>query len=120
MVPHFEVTTIDGRQAAYRNIWQIRNLVLAVLPANDPAAVEYAAMLSSHVSEISSHAAECVITYESVGPLSAPVLLIADRWGDVAIEVSATAVSELPPLAEILAWLEHVQHRCPECEGEAR
>jgi hypothetical protein len=120
VVPHFDVTTIDGRRTAYKTIWQRGNLVLAVLPANDPAAAEYAGMLSLHASDIASHAAECVITHESVGSLTAPALLIADRWGDIAIEVAARAISELPPLAEILAWLEHVQHRCPECEGEAR
>jgi hypothetical protein len=42
-------------------------------------------------------------------------VLIADRWGEVQV-VHAGA----PDVDDILAWLEYVQQRCPECEGEAR
>jgi hypothetical protein len=30
-VPHFDVTTVDGRRVRYQEIWQRRNLVLLVV-----------------------------------------------------------------------------------------
>jgi len=120
VVPHFEVITIDGQMVAYASIWQQKNLVLVVLPPDDPGADVYAASLSSRASDIAAHAAQCVITKEPVAELSPPAILIADRWGEVAIAVSGTRVTELPSVDEVFAWLEHIQHKCPECEGESR
>jgi hypothetical protein len=119
-LPHFEVTTIDGRTVTYSDIWQRRNLLLVVLPAEDPAAAAYAAMLRLRASDITAHGAECVITNEPVALLSPPALVVADRWGEVAVAMSASSVGELPGPEAVLDWLEHLQHKCPECEGEAR
>jgi hypothetical protein len=44
-------------------------------------------------------------------------VLFADRWGEV-VHVEATA--ELPAATALLEWLDYVERRCPECEGEAR
>jgi hypothetical protein len=52
--------------------------------------------------------------------VQAPGALIADRWGEI-IHITAVAESAQSPAAEdLLGWLEYVQNRCPECEGEVK
>jgi hypothetical protein len=104
----------------YTDIWQRSNLVLVLLPRDDPEAAKYAAALTSRASDLKAHAAEVVITNEAVASLSPPAVVIADRWGEAAVVVTGASLSDLPRPDHILEWLEYVQHKCPECEGEAR
>lgn len=118
-VPHFAVTVIDGRPFSYSTIWQHRSLVLVTLPNSDPDA-GYASELSAAAPGFTARGAECVITRDPVPGLPAPGVLVADRWGEIAHVETAAGVAELPPAGELLDWVEHLQERCPECEGEAR
>jgi hypothetical protein len=43
----------------------------------------------------------------------------ADAYA-AALSRQADSVDGLPSAVSLLEWLEHVQQRCPECEGEAR
>jgi hypothetical protein len=120
-LPHFQVTTIDGRVIAYDTIWQRRNLVLLLLPApSGDTAGAYVSLLAERRAEIDALAAECVITADTVPGVRAPAVVIADRWGEVQFAEAAATVAGLPAVDELLDWLAYVQHRCPECEGEAR
>lgn len=118
-VPHAEVRTIEGALFRYATIWQRRNLLLVVLPAS-AAGDTYAAEVSSRGGEFRDLATECVITRDSVPGLAGPAVLVADRWGEI-VHVAATArVAELPAPEALLEWLDYLERRCPECEGEAR
>jgi hypothetical protein len=118
-VPHFDVTSIDGRQVRYASIWQRRNLVLIVLPAADgDSFAGYVADLLARRDAFDAQQAECVITRDDVGGLPPPGALVADRWGEIACVVAGPA--GMPRPDELLAWVEHVRNRCPECEGEAQ
>jgi hypothetical protein len=121
IVPHFEVTALDGRTVRYSTIWQRRMLVLIALPdAGQPGTDEYLSTLSASAPAFRDLETECVITRDVVPGLDAPGALIADQWGEIVFVVSEGAVVDLPPARELLEWAEHVRHRCPECEGEAR
>jgi hypothetical protein len=43
-------------------------------------------------------------------------VLVADRWGEIVCLERARSVA----IDDLLGWLEFVEQRCPECEGEAR
>lgn len=118
-VSHFSVRSVDGAVVDYSAIWQRRNVVLVALPpagAVDPNVSD----LMLHESAFAAHEAVVVITRDQVPGLPAPGLLVADRWGEIVHIVTSPAVNELPCTNELLQWLEAIEHRCPECEGEAR
>lgn len=114
-VPHFEVRAVDGAAFAYRTIWQRKNLLLILLSDSRPddACVSD---LRARESEWQRLETQCVITGEPVAGLRAPVALIADRWGEIIYLEPARSVA----VDDLLGWLEFVEQRCPECEGEAR
>jgi hypothetical protein len=114
-VPHFEVRSVDDSVFVYRTIWQHKNLLLILLPDSCSDEV-YASELRAHESEWQRLATQCVITREPVAGLRAPAVLIADRWGEIVCLEPARAVA----IDDLLGWLEFVEQRCPECEGEAR
>ena len=120
-VPHFEVTSIEGRPVTYAGIWQRRSLAVVVLPAGcaDPVAGGVSELLG-HRGEFERHQAELVVTCDPISGLMAPAAAIADRWGEIAYAVETTHAADLPRPSELLAWIEHVQNRCPECEGESK
>ena len=115
-VPHFDVARTDGQPARYDSIWQRRNLLLVRLP--DPMtreAEEYAAQLTARLPEIAGQDTECVMTRDAVPGMPVPGVLVADRWGEVQFVQAG-----LPPVDELIEWLQYVQVKCPECEGESR
>jgi hypothetical protein len=123
-VPFFDVAQVGGGRALYRDYWQRRNLVLACVPG-DPAWNEYVASLEAHRTDFAEHGAALVITAEALDELPAPGVAIADRWGEVhyaATSAGDDGTASAAPLdgPAIIAWLEFVQHKCPECEGESR
>jgi hypothetical protein len=60
------------------------------------------------------------MTRDDVPGLRAPGALVADRWGEIVYVAPIAEAAGSPTVAELLEWLEYVQHRCPECEGEAK
>jgi hypothetical protein len=120
-IPHFDATRRDTSRFRYSDIWQRRNLLLVLLPAeSSPESERYEAQLAKHAAALTLHNAETVISSDVVPGLCAPGVLIADRWGEVHFAHEAARVADLPSADELLEWLEYVQHQCPECEGEAR
>jgi hypothetical protein len=62
----------------------------------------------------------CVVTRDRVPGLQAPATLVADRWGEIVYVTDTSRVDELPASSDLLDWLDYVDRRCPECEGETR
>ena len=118
-VPHFEVRTLGGDVFGYSTIWQQKNLVLLTL-SPDASDGSYVSELSSLSSEFNDRECVCVITRDSVAGLPAPAALVADRWGEIVHVVAASDVANLPTPAELVEWVEYLEIRCPECEGEVK
>jgi hypothetical protein len=117
-LPHLEVRTRDGRAFTSTEIWQRRHLVLVVLPG--ASAARDATALTELAGELERLESVCVVTGDPVPGLPAPGMLVADRWGEIVFVATAATIDGLPSAADLLDWLEHLQQRCPECEGEAR
>ena len=118
-VPHFEVRTFSGDVFRYATIWQRRNLVLLILP--DPAAgASYRAALSAAGGGFREPDTEYVMTRDDLPGLDGPAALVADKWGEIVYVATTSRVEDLPSPKELLDWLEYVERRCPECEGEAK
>jgi peroxiredoxin len=120
-VPHFEVTRFEGEPFTYSTIWQRKNLLLVTIPGLDSESTSaYAADVIARVQEFGDEDLECVITGDRVAGISAPAVVVADRWGEIAFAVEKSDVAELPAPQELIEWLDYVRNQCPECEGEAR
>lgn len=117
-VPHFDVTTADGRRVRYQDIWQHRNLVLAVLPPDQHArALRYARDLLRRGREFDEAETSVVVTTEAVAGVVPPRVLVADRWGEIqhVLAPARDERSELPDVDELLSWIGFVRMQCPEC-----
>ena len=117
-VPHFTVRNLDGDAVAYSAVWQHRNLILAALPAG-AAFEEYVSLLANRTSSFGFDT-DCVITHDIVDGLPYPGVVVADRWGEIVHLASAADEARLPDVGELQEWVDYVQRRCPECEGEAK
>jgi hypothetical protein len=118
-IPHFAVTTVEGTAFSYSSIWQRKNLLL-VLPGASSAGDVYISSLRAHESAFSNLDTACIVTGDAVAGLPVPAVIIADRWGEILHLDTAPEFPRSPSPEDLLDWLEYVQHRCPECEGEAR
>jgi hypothetical protein len=118
-VPHFKVRTVDGDEFSYATIWQHANLVLVTLPESCGQS-RYAFELSARAAEFRNLKGTCVITRDPVTGVPAPSVLVADRWGEVVHVAPAADENGLPTPSELLEWLDYVERKCPECEGEAK
>ena len=112
-LPDFAVTDHDGRHVAYADLWQRLGAVVVVVDDTvDRAAVD---ALAAHGDEIRSHDAVLVITATPIAGMPRPGMVVADRWGEIQVVAAG-----FPRADDIVAWVEYVEQRCPECEGEAR
>jgi hypothetical protein len=119
-VPHFEVTTLQGLVFDYSSIWQRRNLLLVMFPVTErDLPLSYVSQLRNRAAEFAAQDTECVMTRDRVAGISAPAVIVADRWGEIIHLAAASDVADLPTVEELSEWLTYVQNRCPECEGEA-
>ena len=118
-VPHFDVRTLDGDRFRYATIWQRQNLVLITLPKATPHD-GYPCTLTARGAAFQEHDSVCVITCDPVAGVPTPGALVADRWGEIVYVAGAAEVAGLPAPSDLLDWLDYVERRCPECEGEAR
>jgi hypothetical protein len=118
-MPHVEVRGAGGELFHYADVWQRRHLVLVALPASLPD-TSYARELTARSAAFAAHDTVCVVTTDDVPGLPAPAVLVADRWGEIADVTAAARTEDLPTPSRLLEWAEAVDHRCPECEGEAR
>ncbi|MNC86498.1 hypothetical protein D3C83_21660 [compost metagenome] len=118
-VPHFVVSTIEGGTLRYADLWQRRNLVLVKLPAGGPHG-DYVSGLTAVAAEFRAHDTACVMTTDRIPGLPSAGVVVADRWGEIVHVATAPRAAGLPAARELLEWVEFLEHRCPECEGEAR
>ena len=120
-VPDFEARTLEGAPFSYSTIWQHKNLVLVTIPASVSASTNaYAAEVTARLREFGDRDLECVITQDQVPRMSAPAVVVADRWGEVVFSAATSDVADLPAPQELVEWVSYVMNQCPECEGEAR
>jgi hypothetical protein len=47
-------------------------------------------------------------------------MLIADRWGEIVFAAMAAQARDLPARQDVLDWLDDIERKCPECEGETK
>jgi hypothetical protein len=121
LVPHFTATTFSGESFDYADIWQRKNLVLVLLPQRESAAsTKFVDRLTARMSDLSGEDSVCVITRDSVSGVPSPGIVVADRWGEIHHVGEGRAVHDLPGPDDVIEWLRDVQHKCPECEGEAK
>lgn len=118
-VPRFTVTTTQGARVSYADLWQHENLLLIALPAGTDAAA-YAGQVRDLLADLPADDTAYIVTHDSVPALGAPAALVADRWGEIQFVTEAASVAHLPTPQDLVEWVQHVQHACPECEGEAR
>ena len=120
-VPHVEVTTVGGEPFSYSTIWQRKNLVLLCLPAAESQCSDtYLSELAARKSAFAAKDAACVVTRDPVAEIASPGIVVADRWGEIVHIAQATPVDALPSPEDLLDWLDYLEKRCPECEGEAK
>ena len=118
-VPHFVVRTHDGTVLDYaRTIWQRRSLVFVAVPSTKRDQ-RYLEEFARQTPSFNDHESTVVITEERIRGLPAPGLLVADRWGEIVHVVTPHAVTDFPSATTLLQWVEAIEHRCPECDGEA-
>ena len=118
-VPHFEVRTSGGELFRYASIWQHKNLVLVALPGDMPAGARDTLEQATRGDGFQRRESIWVVTRDHVPGLQAPAALVADRWGEIVYVTETSRVDELPTSSDLLDWLDYVDRRCPECEGEA-
>jgi hypothetical protein len=122
-IPHFHVTDVRGTSIDYSmSIWQRRNLVLVTLPSTDrdDEFGDYVSKLTSQTPAWAGADSECVITRDRVPGIPQPGIAVADRWGEIVHVAGGSSAAELPPAHELIEWVNYLQHRCPECEGESK
>ena len=121
LIPHFEVRTVGGELFSYSTIWQRRNLLLLVMSVEVPDPPEtYVSQLVARRPEFTAKNTECVVTADDVSGIQSPAVVVADKWGEIAYVETALQVHELASPEELLDWVDYVERRCPECEGEAK
>ena len=111
-VPHFEVTTVDSRRVRYRDLWQRRQLLLALFePGDVEAAAALASRLMARAEALDETETTAVVTTDAVSGLQAPCVVIADRWGEIQHVIAP------PPhdVDELISWTTFVRMQCPEC-----
>jgi hypothetical protein len=118
-MPHAEVRNLDAEVFRYSTIWQHKNFVLVLLPAGT-VDDRYVAELTARLSDFHARDTECVITQDEIAGLPVPGAVVADRWGEIVHVAAAARIVDLPTASGLLDWVEYVQRRCPECEGEAK
>lgn len=120
-IPHFEARTLEGEMFRYSTIWQHKNLLLVTIPTLDSASTDaYAAEVTAGLREFDDQTLKCVITHDQVPGMSAPAVVVADRWGEVVFAAQKSHVADLPAPQELREWVNYLINQCPECEGEAR
>lgn len=122
-VPHFVVTTVEGREVRYADIWQRRFLVLVSAVPHAQGDVDgqaggaadalraYAADLVAACAATAVETA-CVVTMTAVEGVPQPGALVADRYGEIAFISGRGEGEALPAPEELADWLRYIGIRC--------
>src|SRR5690349_17605828 len=115
LLKHFSTRAADGRIVDYRDLWQRKHLVLVCLARDaDDEADAYAGALEKEADAIRALEGELIITRQPVEQVPIPGVVVADRWGEVFFVSAAGHAKDLPVATDVLDWLQHAQHQCPE------
>jgi hypothetical protein len=118
-LPHFVVATLGGERVDYRDIWQRRNLLLVALDSGGPsdrATAEYVAALQALAPMLHANDTQLLVTADPIGGVEPNSIVIADRWGEIMhVANGRSGARGLPPVADLLEWLNYVRIQCPEC-----
>ena len=109
-LPHLTLTSVTGDTIAYRDLWQRCNVAIVCT-----ADAEVARPFVNATADFAERNAVCLVTRETHEVLPCPGIVIGDRWGEI-----VHVAREVPRVEDVLEWLDHLEQRCPECEGEAR
>ena len=109
-VPHFEVSTADGRAIRYTDIWQSKNLVFV---SADSAATQYLNRLQARADDFTAADTVLVVSSDKVPGLPSPGAVVADKWGEIAYVFDRHRTT--PTADELLEWVNFVRMKCPEC-----
>src|SRR5689334_3629772 len=108
LVPHFTVSTVDGRRIAYQSLWQRKSLALVCVPRQHPAAASYATALATAFGDGALRDAESIVTDEPIAGMRCPGAIVADRWGEIFFVAAATSLDDLPRIEELIDWMRYV------------
>ena len=95
-------------------------MLVALPTAESEAPGTYVSQLVGLRSEFTAKDAECVVTADRVPGIPSPAVVVADRWGEIVHVATASQVDDLTSPEELLDWVDYLDRRCPECEGEAK
>ena len=118
-VPHISFRATDGRSIGYLDLWQRKNLILVLLPA-EAAFADYAARLEQTLRPALPADTTLVISHDALADLPAPAILVADKWGEIHYVHAGSTLAEMPDADALLEWLTFVRVQCPECQGETK
>jgi hypothetical protein len=114
--PHVSLQRTDSTPFTYADIWQRRHLLLVTLAPEGRDVPEdearFMKRLETYDEELRRYEVTTVVTRDTVAGLSAPSILIADRWGEVVAVESAERIASLPDLEHVLEWLRMVARAC--------
>ena len=78
--------------------------------------VRYASQLQLRQPDFDREETTVVVTTDAVPGLSAPSVLVADRWGEIVhLESASGSTSNLADVDELLSGVHFVEIQCPEC-----
>ena len=118
-VPHVSFRTTDGHTVSYADLWQRKNLIFVSLPA-EAAFSGYATGLEQGLRPALPADTSLVISHDALAELPAPVVLVADKWGEIHFAQTGTQPADLPDADAVLECLTDVRVQCPECQGETK
>ena len=95
--------------------------MLVALPASESEfSVSYISQLMARKSEFTAENCQCVMTRDLVPGIPNPVVVVADKWGEIVHVANPSRVEDLASPEALLDWVNYLERRCPECEGEAK
>jgi hypothetical protein len=117
LVSNFDGVTHDGREVPYEELWQRRNFVLFVVPAELGAtASSYFSALERRLADLKPADTSLVLSHQPINGVGMNGLVIADRWSEVVHAADlASDPASWPSIDDIVEWVEFIRSKCEEC-----
>jgi hypothetical protein len=113
-------TTVRGERFAYSDLAATNLLLVSLVQTEATGSANYLTQLSALMPQLTARDTECVITRDCVSGIPCLGVVVADRWGEICYVAHVTSVADLPIARELIEWLDYLQNKCPECEGEVK